>query len=160
MKYIFLLLIFFCNGCTLYFTIGKQIDADEIIIRKYKSQTDLPPELLAVIESLMAADAPPMAGSGYIAPGEKEAVARRADRRCEICFTDLYPGGCFIGEYAHIKGERPGSARHDPTLAETNTADNLLLLCPNCHTVADKCPDDWPVEFLEFCKKRSAQWNP
>ena len=147
------------SGCTGFYSIGKQFEFDEVIVRKYKSKTDLPPELMAIIKSLAAQkqepDTGPMAGSGYISLSDKDTVASRANRRCEICFTDLYPGGCFIGEYAHIKGERPGSARHDPNLADTQAADNLLLICPNCHTQIDKCPADWPVEFLEFCKHRS-----
>lgn len=158
MRLTWMVLLCFLTGCTSFISIGKQYEFDELIIRKYKSQTDLPPELLAVIESLITTEAdtqPPMAGSGYIGLGDKETVSQRANRRCEICFTDLYPGGCFIGEYAHIKGERPGSARHDPALIDTQSADNLLLACPNCHTQIDKCPDQWPVELLNFCKTRS-----
>ena len=45
-----------------------------------------------------------------------------------------------LGEMAHIKGEKPGSNRHDKsqTNEERNGYENLILLCPNHHTLIDK----------------------
>lgn len=45
-----------------------------------------------------------------------------------------------IGEMAHIKGENPGSNRHDPTQSpdERDSYANLILLCPTHHTLIDK----------------------
>lgn len=47
--------------------------------------------------------------------------------------------GAFIGEVAHIVGAEAGSARHDPGLTrdELRAAENLMLLCANCHTRID-----------------------
>lgn len=44
------------------------------------------------------------------------------------------------GEMAHIKGEKVGSNRHDEsqTNEERNGYENLILLCPNHHTLIDK----------------------
>jgi hypothetical protein len=44
------------------------------------------------------------------------------------------------GEMAHIKGEKAGSSRHDAsqTNEERNGYENLILLCPNHHTLIDK----------------------
>lgn len=44
-----------------------------------------------------------------------------------------------IGEAAHIVGEKPLSARHEP-LGDTalNDIENALWLCANCHTEIDK----------------------
>lgn len=41
---------------------------------------------------------------------------------------------------AHIRGERPSSNRHDPdqTDKERNDYSNLILLCPNHHTLIDR----------------------
>jgi hypothetical protein len=41
---------------------------------------------------------------------------------------------------AHIKGERPGANRYDPNQSPTerNVYGNLILLCPNHHTLIDK----------------------
>jgi hypothetical protein len=45
-----------------------------------------------------------------------------------------------IGEMAHIRGERPGSNRYDVSQAAVERDDyaNLILLCPNHHTLIDK----------------------
>jgi HNH endonuclease len=45
-----------------------------------------------------------------------------------------------IGEMAHIRGDKPGSNRHDPGLSDADRNDyaNLILLCPTHHTVIDK----------------------
>ena len=51
-----------------------------------------------------------------------------------------------IGEMAHIRGDKVGSARHDAaqTDAQRNDYANLILLCPTDHEVIDKqeniCP--------------------
>ncbi|APU97884.1 hypothetical protein BV902_17380 [Sphingobacterium sp. B29] len=55
-----------------------------------------------------------------------------------------------IGEMAHIiaastTGPRP-NAKLDPSIkADYN---NLILLCPNCHTEVDKAPELFPVSLL------------
>lgn len=48
--------------------------------------------------------------------------------------------GYHIGEQAHIAGENPGSARHNPDLDSkiVNSYENLILLCPSCHKIIDK----------------------
>ena len=45
-----------------------------------------------------------------------------------------------LGEMAHIKGERFGSSRYDLAQdpIERNAFANLILLCPNHHTLVDK----------------------
>ena len=61
------------------------------------------------------------------------------------------------GETAHIKGERPVSARYDPlqTERERQAFDNLMLLCPKHHKEIDRlCPDDHPVELLLEMKRK------
>lgn len=52
------------------------------------------------------------------------------------CNTDKH----LIGEMAHIKGDKAGSLRHDPTQSnkERHDYDNLILLCPTHHTMIDK----------------------
>lgn len=58
---------------------------------------------------------------------------------------------------AHIRGEHPGSARYDPDQPdpERQGFENLLLLCPGCHTLIDELePDAYPVERLQAMKER------
>ena len=45
-----------------------------------------------------------------------------------------------LGEMAHIKGEKAGSNRHDKSQKndDRNGYENLILLCPNHHTLIDK----------------------
>lgn len=56
----------------------------------------------------------------------------------------------FIGEAAHICGEKPGAARYDASLSieEINSAQNLIYLCANHHTLIDKIEADWPTPSL------------
>lgn len=46
----------------------------------------------------------------------------------------------WLGECAHIHGERDGAERFDPRLSveERNADGNLIALCPTCHTKIDK----------------------
>ncbi len=68
-----------------------------------------------------------------------------------------------IGEAAHIAGEHDGkgkkqrSARYDSNMTddERNHYNNLIYLCPACHTVIDAIPqgeDDYPVSRLHLIK--------
>jgi len=83
---------------------------------------------------------------------------------CNVCAMD----GCeqrltdpnwkqVNADIAHIRGERPGAARYDPSMssADRNAYENLLLLCPSCHRLIDRLePDSYPVERLVEIKNR------
>lgn len=45
-----------------------------------------------------------------------------------------------LGEMAHIKGKKPGSNRYDEEQLDVqrDSYENLILLCPNHHTIIDK----------------------
>jgi hypothetical protein len=60
----------------------------------------------------------------------------------------------IIGEAAHIAGERPGAARHDPSMTaeERDHYDNLLYLCANHHVLIDKQEEDYPTSKLNAMK--------
>lgn len=72
------------------------------------------------------------------------------------CRTLLACEAQWIGEIAHISGERPGSERYDPTLtdAQRGYANNLIALCPTCHTRVDK-----RAAAEEFPAQRLLQWK-
>ena len=61
-----------------------------------------------------------------------------------------------LGEMAHIMGEREGSNRYDATQddAERNAYGNLILLCPNHHTMIDRRENEalYTVETLRDMK--------
>jgi len=64
-----------------------------------------------------------------------------------------------IGELAHIIPASLTGPRGDeaPELADGARAlpENILVLCPTCHTVVDKAPDLYPAEELRRWKLRS-----
>lgn len=66
------------------------------------------------------------------------------------------PEGLFVGECAHIKGEKPGSARYDPaqTDEERSSRHNLMLLCSEHHILIDhpETRDTWTVDILQEMK--------
>lgn len=56
----------------------------------------------------------------------------------------------YVGEAAHIKGEKPKAARYDVAMTDEqrNAIDNLMYLCTDDHTIIDKVEADWPVDKL------------
>lgn len=73
---------------------------------------------------------------------------------CNKPLFDPSPGRGPLGVAAHIAGERPGSARHDPEMTPEarNAIGNLIYLCPDCHRLIDASPDEYPVERLQEIK--------
>jgi len=61
-----------------------------------------------------------------------------------------------LGQMAHIKGDKPGSSRHDPAqdAAERDDYQNLILLCPTHHTLIDRSENEsvYTVEVLHAMK--------
>jgi hypothetical protein len=57
-----------------------------------------------------------------------------------VLVEKLGVGATWLGECAHIRGERPGARRFDANMSsdERNADGNLLALCPSCHTKIDK----------------------
>ncbi|SES43467.1 HNH endonuclease [Lentzea albida] len=63
-----------------------------------------------------------------------------------------------VGELAHIIPASPIGPRaaENPELSEDARAqaDNVLVLCPTCHTMIDKAPGQYPSEVLLEWKRR------
>lgn len=59
-----------------------------------------------------------------------------------------------VGEMAHIKGHKPGSARYDDGQSdiERHSYNNLILLCPACHAIIDKNVAKYSVDYLHEIK--------
>jgi hypothetical protein len=66
----------------------------------------------------------------------------------------------ILGVVAHIRGENPGSARYDSTMkpVERNSAQNLIVVCPTCHTKIDTQPNTYPAEVLYDIKAKHESW--
>jgi len=61
----------------------------------------------------------------------------------------------YIGEAAHIRGEKPGAARYDALMKdeERDSVRNLIYMCADHHTIIDKVEADWPVFKLQKLKE-------
>ncbi|MBU4233079.1 MAG: HNH endonuclease [Desulfobacterales bacterium] len=65
-----------------------------------------------------------------------------------------------IGEQAHIVGREERSARSKSILSieDRDSYHNLILLCPNHHTIIDKNQEDYPIEKLHMMKSQHEYW--
>jgi hypothetical protein len=67
------------------------------------------------------------------------------------------------GQIAHICADAPGGPRYDPnqTPQERHGFENLMLLCPNHHTLIDQLgPDNYPPEVLREMKANAEAAAP
>jgi hypothetical protein len=76
------------------------------------------------------------------------------------CNNELYKffeSGCVtnIEELAHVIGQSKKGPRGnaDLDLALRDEFNNIILLCPTCHTIIDKNPEEFPIEVLLKWKK-------
>lgn len=90
----------------------------------------------------------------------KHSLYMKSGRRCAKCNTDLLPktnegSESNISEIAHINafGQKGPRADSDMDISEKNSADNLILLCSNCHKIIDKNPKIFTVQIL--CEMKS-----
>jgi len=67
-------------------------------------------------------------------------------------------GATVLGEACHIRGENPGSARHDPGYPNVNRYPNLILLCEEHHTIIDDNEAEWTVGRVEEIKRDHEAW--
>lgn len=89
----------------------------------------------------------------------------RSGGRCAMCKTEIIlqekeNNPSPIGEMAHIKGLNSESARYDPNMSdeERNSYENLIILCPTCHTKIDKYPSEYTSEKLKQIKIEHEKW--
>lgn len=91
-----------------------------------------------------------------------------AFKNCHKALTSdgKHSNPAVIGEAAHIYGESPGTKtkpasarfRADMTDEQRNHYDNLIYLCPTCHTKIDKQEKDYPAELLFSLKSEHEIW--
>ena len=75
---------------------------------------------------------------------------------CNCSLLPLFASGRIsnIIELAHIIGKNiDGPRGKEPLeLTERDTVENILTLCPTCHTIIDKNENEYPVELLHQWK--------
>ncbi|MFI5352640.1 MAG: hypothetical protein ACHQZS_06710 [Candidatus Binatales bacterium] len=64
-----------------------------------------------------------------------------------------------IAEMAHVFAARNKGPRANVELTEEERGayENLILLCPTCHTIVDKAPEDFPDDVLAEWKRSHAE---
>ena len=78
------------------------------------------------------------------------------------CRQPLFLGGgnktVHYGEVAHIIAASPIGPRGNasPSIAVASY-ENLILLCPTCHTIIDKAPEAYPVSLVREWKRQHAR---
>lgn len=81
----------------------------------------------------------------------------KSDGKCSICRQNIgrYEEKGFIGEFAHIEDLRKATSRYnsDKTIKELNNESNIILVCPKCHTLIDKCSEEYSTEALVKIKQ-------
>ncbi len=102
-------------------------------------------------------------GNRAIPPKIIKVIWAKSGGRCAICKTEIIMKGKEnnpypIGEVAHIEGLNPNSPRYNPYMKDRNSYDNLILLCPTCHTKIDRNPDYYTVEKLKQIKYDHESW--
>jgi hypothetical protein len=72
------------------------------------------------------------------------------------CTAPVVDGSTVLGEVCHIAAASSNGPRYDATQTdeERNGFDNLILLCPNHHTVIDADLESYAVERLQKMKKQ------
>lgn len=106
--------------------------------------------------------------SGNILDSQKKILGWRCGNRCALpecrkeLIIDRTESDCesITGEIAHIKGEKPYSARYDPNMTDTerNNHQNLIILCRDHHKMIDDQINTYTVEKLCEIKKQHEVW--
>jgi len=101
-------------------------------------------------------------GRPKLSDDQDRALFAESAGTCLLCNTTLFPHNpgrtksIPIAERAHIIAHSDDGPRADSTMAQElrDGPDNIVLLCPTCHTKVDKAPDDYPASEL-FTKKHA-----
>jgi hypothetical protein len=79
------------------------------------------------------------------------------DCRTRVAIVSDKGESYLTGEMAHIIARQAKGPRGNGVGGD-NTYENLVLLCPTCHTKVDKAPHNFPVELLLDWKAQHERW--
>lgn len=77
--------------------------------------------------------------------------------RGRVAITSKVGESYLTGEMAHIVARQAHGPRGDG-IGGDNSYENLVLLCPTCHTRIDKAPADYPADMLLSWKTQHEAW--
>lgn len=74
-------------------------------------------------------------------------------------FVDLDSNAVHVGEIAHVisAGDSGPRADVETTPEQRGQYENLILLCPRCHTIIDKAEENYPIDLLLSWKRNHRQ---
>jgi hypothetical protein len=74
-------------------------------------------------------------------------------------FIDLDSTAVHVGEIAHVISAGDSGPRSDSqtTPEQRSQYENLILLCPRCHTIIDKAEEEYPADLLLSWKRNHRQ---
>ncbi len=85
-----------------------------------------------------------------------KALFAKSSNRCAFpkCTVNIVQDGTLLSHICHIKGANPGSARYDAAQhdIERHSDANLIILCPNHHSVIDDDYETYTVARLRRMK--------
>jgi 5-methylcytosine-specific restriction endonuclease McrA len=90
---------------------------------------------------------------------DKLKLAVLSGGRCNLCnryvLEDIITKDPIISlEHAHIVADSDEGPRGDYKIdKQKNNIDNIMILCPSCHTIIDKNPDKYTVQYLRKIKQ-------
>lgn len=103
-----------------------------------------------------------MASTRSISRSDEYKLWREASSRCSICREELFKfeRNSILGEMAHIVAASKDGPRGNSELSseERDSYQNLILLCPNHHSIIDNDETTWTVEKLHKMKKAHEEW--
>ena len=69
---------------------------------------------------------------------------------CNTSIFQLFSSGKInsIEELAHVIGKSSKGPRGSSKLTDRDRYENIIILCPNCHTTIDKNSDEYPKEVI------------
>jgi hypothetical protein len=106
--------------------------------------------------------------SGNINMKNTKILLIKSGNRCAMpdCRKEIIVDGnardsaSIVAEMAHIKGEKPNSARYDASMSDEarNEHSNLIFVCPSCHKKIDDQFNTYTVEKLFEIKRTHENW--
>jgi len=89
-----------------------------------------------------------------------DAAGRCQNPACTLpLFRDVGGKRFHVGEMAHVFAANDDGPRARPTMsaAQRGSYDNLILLCPTCHTTIDKAPVQYPDSLILEWKRHHVE---
>lgn len=89
--------------------------------------------------------------------GRAAGICSNPGCRQKVSATSEDGSSYLTGEMAHMVAKHLGGPRANSQMG-ADIYENLILLCPTCHTKVDKAPADFPLDLLADWKRAHEKW--